>query len=98
MAPANAVLLDIMVPLLRGRAAAVRSLLRVAAIAGAPVLFGFLSDQYGLRSAMLMVAPALGFAGLITLVAVKTYKRDMERCQAESLRQQRLQTRELATV
>ena len=91
MAPANAVQIDIMVPHLRGRAAAIRSVLRVAAIAGAPILFGYLSDQYGLRSAMLYIAPMLAVSGAIMLFAVRTYPRDMERCQQESLRQQRLE-------
>ncbi|MDZ4827298.1 MAG: MFS transporter, partial [Actinomycetota bacterium] len=91
MAPSGAVQLDIIVPRLRGRAAAVRSILRATAIGTAPIVFGFMSDEYGLRSAMLLIAPMLGVAGAITLLAVRTYPRDMAHCQAESLRQQQLE-------
>ena len=93
MAPLNAAQLDIIVPQLRGRAAGIRTVLRVAAIAAAPLLFGYLSDQYGLRSAMLEVIPSMGVAGLILLLAVRTYPRDMKRAQEEAMRQQRLEER-----
>jgi MFS family permease len=98
MAPLNAVGLDIIVPQLRGRAAGIRTVLRVAAIAAAPVLFGYLSDQYGLRSAMLQVIPSMGVAGLILLLAVRTYPRDMKHAQEEALRQQRLEERSAVDV
>ncbi|MET1000956.1 MAG: MFS transporter [Acidimicrobiia bacterium] len=91
MAPLSAVGLDIMVPHLRGRAAAIRSVLRVSAVAVAPILFGYLSDQYGLRTALLAIAPMLGVGGLITLLAIRTYPRDMAYAQSESLRQQQLE-------
>jgi MFS family permease len=84
-------MLDIMVSHLRGRAAALRSVLRVGATALAPVLFGYLSDRYGLRSALLLTVPAFGVAGVITLFAVRTYPRDMAYAQSESLRQQLLE-------
>ncbi len=99
MAPLSAVGLDIMVPHLRGRAAAIRSVLRVSAVAIAPILFGYLSDQYGLRTALLAIAPMLGVGGLITLLAIRTYPRDMAYAQSESRRQQQLEDdlgRELA--
>ena len=91
MAPLSAVALDIMVPHLRGRAAAIRSVLRVSAVAVAPILFGYLSDQYGLRTALLAIAPMLGVGGLITLLAIRTYPRDMAYAQSESRRQQQLE-------
>ncbi|MGQ0824245.1 MAG: MFS transporter [Actinomycetota bacterium] len=91
MAPLNAVQLDIIVPQLRGRAAGIRSVMRVVAVGAAPILFGYLSEQYGLRSAMLQIAPTLGVAGLIVLLAARTYPRDMAYAQGEALRQQRLE-------
>jgi len=53
LAVLDAVGLDIVVPQLRGRANAVRSVLRVAMTAAAPAVFGFLSESYGLRSAII---------------------------------------------
>ena len=90
-APLQAVGLDTLVPHLRGRAMAVRSLLRVGAMALSPLLFGWLSDLYGLRSALLFTMPAVLAAGAITLMAVRTYEQDMEFAQAEAVRQHELE-------
>ena len=94
----DAVALDILVPHLRGRASAVRSLLRIAGVAAAPLLFGVLSDLYGLRSALLFTMPAVLLAGAITLLAVKTYEADMEFAQAEAVRQHELEDADDETV
>lgn len=91
MAPLGAVGLDVMVPQLRGRASALRSVFRVVGTAAAPLLFGYLSDLYGLRSALLFTMPATLIAGTVLLFAVRTYVGDMERAQSEALRQNALQ-------
>lgn len=87
MAPLGAVALDVIVPQLRGRASAVRSVLRVVSTASAPLLFGYLSDLHGLRSALLLTMPVTLLAGAILLFAVRTYGGDMERAQAAALQQ-----------
>lgn len=87
MAPLSAVGLDTLVPHLRGRSSAVRSLLRVGATATAPVLFGFLSDLYGLRSALLFTMPSILVAGFVTMFAIRTYVGDMHFAQTEAIRQ-----------
>ena len=79
--------LDTLVPHLRGRSSAVRSLLRVGATAAAPVLFGYLSDLYGLRSALLFTMPSILVAGFVTMFAIRTYVGDMHFAQAEAVRQ-----------
>lgn len=91
VAPASAVLLDVVVAHLRGRAAAVRAILRVVSTAAAPVVFGLISDAYGLRSAWLYTMPVLLVSAAVTLLALRTYRRDMSFAQLESLRQHRLE-------
>lgn len=91
MAPRDAVGLDIIVPHLRGRASAVRSLLRVGMTALAPIAFGLLSEAFGLRQAILFGAPTLLVGGLVTLIAARTYPDDMDFAQAEALRQHLLE-------
>jgi MFS family permease len=98
MAPLGAVGLDVLVPQLRGRASAVRSVLRVGGTAAAPLLFGYLSDRHGLRSALLLTMPAIFFAGVIVLLAAWTYVADMGHAQAEALRQHTLQDAELENL
>lgn len=93
MAPRDAVGLDIIVPHLRGRASAVRSILRVGMTALAPVAFGVLSESFGLRQSILFGAPTLLVGGLVTLLAARTYPHDMEFAQAEALRQHLLEER-----
>ncbi|MGH7536520.1 MAG: spinster family MFS transporter, partial [Gemmatimonadales bacterium] len=48
----------------------------------APPLVGYLSDQVGLRSAMLVLPGAGVVGGLVILVALRTVGRDMERVRA----------------
>lgn len=81
--PIDAGRLDIMHPLLWGRAEAVRSLIKQPAEALAPLAFGVVADnvggggQTGLREAfMIMLAPLL-VSTLIVLHARKTYPRDV---------------------
>jgi predicted MFS family arabinose efflux permease len=81
--PLDAARLDIMVPRLWGRAEAVRSLLRNAGDAGAPLVFGVLAEaafggSTGLEYAFLVMLVALFGAALITLlVGRRTYPHDV---------------------
>jgi MFS family permease len=73
----DAARLDIMPPLLWGRAEGVRTFLRAGAQALAPLAFGALSDVVGLRTTFLiMLAPFLA-SGVILLRALTTYPRDV---------------------
>jgi MFS family permease len=92
MAPVGAVTLDIVVPHLRGRAFAVRSVLRVGMTAAAPAVFGVISDAQGLRSAILLLSPTLLVGGLLMLLAMSSYERDMAFAQSEAHRQYELET------
>lgn len=78
----DAVRLDVVPPDLRGRAEAVRTVLRAAAEGVAPLLIGVLADHLaggghvGLRWALVLVMPALALNGLLLLVAVRTYPKE----------------------
>ncbi|TAN20389.1 MAG: MFS transporter [Actinomycetota bacterium] len=75
--PIDAARLDIMPPLLWGRAEGVRSLFRTAAQALAPLAFGTLSDAIGLRSTFaVMLVPFLA-SGIVLLWALRTYPTDV---------------------
>ena len=81
--PLDAARLDIMPPLLWGRAEAVRTLLRSLAIALAPVLFGAVSDHVfgGGRSGLqwtfaVMIVP-LGFSAWLLFKGLRTYPADV---------------------
>jgi hypothetical protein len=75
--PLDAARLDIMPPLLWGRAEGVRSFLRTAAQALAPLTFGGLSDLVGLRVTFaVMLVPFLG-SGIILLRGLRTYPTDV---------------------
>ncbi len=75
--PIDAARLDIMPPLLWGRAEGVRSLLRTAAQALAPLAFGAISDAIGLRYTFaIMLIPFLA-SGVILLLALRSYPRDV---------------------
>ena len=75
--PIDAARLDIMPPLLWGRAEGVRSFLRTAAQALAPLAFGALADVVGLRTTFaVMLVPFLA-SGVILLWALRTYPTDV---------------------
>lgn len=75
--PIDAARLDIMPPLLWGRAEGVRSFLRTAAQALAPLAFGLLSDAVGLRTTFaVMLVPFLA-SGVILLWALRSYPNDV---------------------
>lgn len=75
--PIDAARLDVMPPLLWGRAEGVRSFLRTAAQALAPVAFGGLSGIIGLRYTFaVMLVPFLASA-VILVIGMRTYPRDV---------------------
>jgi MFS family permease len=75
--PIDAARLDIMPPLLWGRAEGVRTFLRTGAQALAPLAFGGLSDLVGLRTTFLVMLVPFLASGLILLRALKTYPTDV---------------------
>ena len=81
--PLDAVRIDVLVPLLRGRAEAIRQVIRTLAEGGAPFLIGLLSDHlagggaHGLQVAFLITLPALIVTGLVLLIALRTYQPDI---------------------
>lgn len=79
--PLDAARLDIMPPLLWGRAEGIRSFLRTGAQALAPVLFGLMADAIGGHRGLqitfgIMLLPLAG-SGLILLRALRTYPVDV---------------------
>jgi MFS family permease len=80
--PLDAARLDIMVPLLWGRAEGIRTFLRTAAQSIAPVAFGGLSDLLGnnhssLRTTFLIMLLPLAASGLILLRGIRYYPTDV---------------------
>jgi len=81
--PLDAARLDIMAPGLWGRAEGVRTAVRIASEAAAPILFGFLADHVagggraGLQLTFLIMLPALVASGLVILLARRTYGPDV---------------------
>jgi MFS family permease len=80
--PVDAARLDIMHPLLWGRAESIRAILRKSMEAVSPLLLGLLADQVfgggerGLRDAFLVMLSTLFLSVLVGLIALKTYERD----------------------
>jgi sugar phosphate permease len=81
--PLDAVRIDVLVARLRGRAEAVRQVLRTLAEGGAPAVIGLLADHLagggaaGLRFAFFILLPFLLADGLVTLLALRTYQPDV---------------------
>jgi MFS family permease len=63
-APLSALRADVIHPDLRGRAAALQSILYAGAAAASPLVIGLISDDIGLRGALLVVLPMMGVGGL----------------------------------
>jgi len=81
--PLSAVILDVVPPAVR--ASVLGAFLLFSHLAGdaiAPPLVGYLSDRFGLRSAMLLLPSAGLVGGLVILVALRTVARDMARVKA----------------
>jgi MFS transporter, Spinster family, sphingosine-1-phosphate transporter len=89
------VVLDVIVPHLRGRAIAFRSVLMVSSVAIAPIILGVLSDTYGLRQALLMMAPVMVVAACCTLLGKRHWEGDFLHAQLESVRQAALESDDL---
>jgi predicted MFS family arabinose efflux permease len=89
--PLNAARLDIMVPSLWGRAEGVRTFLRTAAQALAPVLFGAMSDVLfgghgGLRWTFLIMLLPLIASSVLVFRAIGSYPRDVATAAAATRR------------
>ena len=88
----DAARLDIMQPRLWGRSESIRALARTALEAIAPVLFGFTSehiaggDGAGLQAAFLIFLLALPAAGLMGMLALRSYPRDVATAHASAAR------------
>ena len=76
VAPSEALVSDVVPHALRGRAAAIRSIVR-ALSALAPLVVGVLSDATSLSTALAMVTPLYALGGLVMLLAAKTYPADL---------------------
>jgi predicted MFS family arabinose efflux permease len=85
VAPADALLTDVVVAPLRGRAAAVRSVVRSAA-GLAPLLIGGLKALTDLRTALLIFTPIYAVGGLTMLLAARHYPSDLAFVVAETRR------------
>ncbi|MEV7218399.1 MFS transporter [Streptomyces sp. NPDC093681] len=95
--PLDAARLDILPPYLWGTGEGVRAMLRTLCEAAAPTLFGYFSAQVfdspgggssgtGLQYTLLFFLLALVAAGLLGLVAMRTYPRDVATAQASTRR------------
>jgi MFS family permease len=76
VAPAEALVSDVVIPTLRGRASTVRSVVRALAGLG-PILVGVLSDAFGLRAALVALCPVYALGGLVMLGAARHYPADL---------------------
>jgi len=92
VAPADALLADVVVAELRGRAAALRSVVRSAA-GLAPLVIGGLKEFTDLRTALVVFTPIYAVGGLIMLMAARSYPGDLAFVIAESRRTRETDTR-----
>ncbi len=88
----DAVRLDIVHPQLRGRAEAVRNVIDTGVGSFAPLVFGTLStylgggDDDGLRLTFFVMLPALVANGLLLLLALPSYQREVAAAKAATVR------------
>lgn len=85
IAPGEAIMNDVVVAPLRGRAGSVRAVLRSSA-ALSPLAIGAISDAVGLRSALVAVTPVYAVGGLLMLLATRSYAGDLAYVAAETQR------------
>lgn len=87
VAPSEALVSDVVPAQLRGRAAAVRSIVR-ALSALAPLLVGAVSDALGddLRMALVVFAPVYAVSGIVMVRAARHYPADLSFAVAEGTR------------
>lgn len=76
VAPSEALTSDVVPGELRGRASAIRSIVRSLS-ALAPFIVGVLSDATSLNTALAILAPLYAIGGLVMLLASKTYPADL---------------------
>ena len=76
VAPSEALVSDVVPGPLRGRAAAIRGIVR-ALSALAPLLVGILSDATDLPTALAVITPVYAIGGLVMLLAARTYPADL---------------------
>jgi predicted MFS family arabinose efflux permease len=77
VAPSEALTSDVIPAPLRGRAAAIRSIVR-ALSALAPLIVGALADHYSLATSLAIVSPLYAIGGVVMLFAARTYPTDLE--------------------
>jgi len=85
VAPAEALTSDVVVAQLRGRANAVRSIVRTVSNAGPPIV-GLLAGPLGLRLAIVAIIPLYALGGLVMLFAARHYPKDIAFVIAETKR------------
>lgn len=85
VAPAEALVSDVVVAELRGRAATVRSVVRALSAIG-PLFVGVLADAIGLRAALVSLTPLYAAGGFVMLGAARHYPSDVAFVVAESRR------------
>jgi len=76
VAPSEALVSDVVPGELRGRAAAIRSVVRSLS-AFSPLLVGVLSDATDLATALAIISPVYAIGGLVMLLATKSYPADL---------------------
>jgi MFS family permease len=76
VAPSEALVSDVVPGDLRGRASAIRSVVR-ALSALSPLLVGFLSEITDLSTALAILSPLYAIGGLVMLLAARTYPADL---------------------
>ena len=85
VAPAEALVSDVVPGGLRGRAASVRSVVRALA-ALSPPLVGMISEATDLSTALAIVSPLYAVGGLLMLLAAKSYPSDLANVAAQARR------------
>lgn len=85
VAPSEALVSDVVPGELRGRASAIRSIVR-ALSALSPLLVGVLSDATDLPTALAMITPLYAIGGLLMLLAARSYPADLAFVAADARR------------
>ncbi len=85
IAPSEALMSDVVPAARRGRAAAIRSIVRALA-ALAPWVVGLLADASSLPTALAIVTPLYAIGGLVMLLAARSYPTDLASAAAETAR------------
>ncbi|MEY2470892.1 MAG: hypothetical protein QOK28_221 [Actinomycetota bacterium] len=88
VAPSEALTSDVVPGELRGRAAAIRSIVR-ALSATAPFFVGVVADRYGLTKSLAAFTPTFAIGGIVMLFAAKTYPADLAAVAARARAQSR---------